>query len=235
MQNILSGFLQFHRTEFPRRAALFKKLATSASPKTLFITCSDSRVIPELITQAEPGDLFVIRNAGNIVPCHGADLAGVSATVEYAVTAVGVKDIIVCGHSDCGAMTAIAKGKSLDQMPAVARWLSHADAAKLIANFRPDCPPQAALNDLIHENVIAQLRNLATHPSVALGLARRQLALHGWVYDIETGSVEALQVESNQFVSPARYPKAWVRLPNHIDDLAPNGESERHIQAEINE
>jgi carbonic anhydrase len=120
-------------------------------------------------------------------------------------------------------------------MPAVTRWLSHADAAKRITNSRPDCPPQAALNDLIHENVIAQLRNLATHPSVALGLARRQLALHGWVYDIETGSVEALQVESNQFVSPARYPKAWVRLPNHIDDLAPNGESERHIQAEINE
>jgi carbonic anhydrase len=235
MQNILTGFLQFHRTEFPRRAALFKRLARSASPKTLFISCSDSRVVPELITQAEPGDLFVIRNAGNIVPCHGADLGGVSATVEYAVTGLGVKDIIVCGHSDCGAMTAIAKGKNLDQMPAVARWLSHADTAKLITKSRPDSLPQAALNDLIHENVIAQLRNLATHPSVGLGLARGQLALHGWVYDIETGSIEALEVESNQFVSPAGYPNAWVRVPNHIDHLAPHAESERHIQAEINE
>ena len=188
-----------------------------------------------MITQAEPGDLFVIRNAGNIVPCHGADLGGVSATVEYAVTAVGVKDIIVCGHSDCGAMTAIAKAKNLDEMPAVAKWLRHADAAKLVTNSVPDLRPEACLSNLIHENVIAQLRNLATHPSVALGLARRQLVFHGWVYDIETGSIEELQVESNQFVTPARRPKAWVRLPNYIDDLTPNVESEGHREAEIND
>jgi carbonic anhydrase len=105
MQNIISGFRQFQRTEFPKRSALFKKLATSQSPTTLFISCSDSRVIPELLTQAEPGELFVIRNAGNIVPSYGVEPGGVSATVEYAVTGLGVKDIIICGHSDCGAMT----------------------------------------------------------------------------------------------------------------------------------
>ena len=223
MQHILAGFLQFHRTEFPRRAALFKKLATAASPKTLFISCSDSRVVPELITQSEPGDLFVIRNAGNIVPCHGADLGGVSASVEYAVSGLGVKDIIVCGHSDCGAMTAIAKAKNLDRMPAVARWLRHADAAKLVTNSVPDLRPEACLSNLIHENVVAQLSNLATHPSVALGLARRQLALHGWVYDIETGSIETLELQLNPSLSVTQHANAWVRLPDQDEPPTPNG------------
>jgi carbonic anhydrase len=212
MQNIISGFLQFQRTEFPKRSAFFKKLASTQSPTTLFISCSDSRVIPELLTQAEPGDIFVIRNAGNIVPSYGVEPGGVSATVEYAVTGLGVKDIIICGHSDCGAMTAIATEKNLDQMPAVERWLSHAHAAKLITNSRQGIPPKAALNDLIHQNVIAQLRNLATHPSVALGLAKGQLALHGWVYDIETGSIDALDGDSSQFVSLAQYPNAQARV-----------------------
>ena len=106
MKEIIDGFLKFQREAFPKREALFKQLATQQSPRTLFISCSDSRLVPELVTQREPGDLFVIRNAGNIVPSYGPEPGGVSASVEYAVAALRVSDIVICGHSNCGAMTA---------------------------------------------------------------------------------------------------------------------------------
>src|SRR5580704_8923853 len=128
MQDIIDGFLKFQRDAFPKRKGLFRRLATTQSPSVLFIGCSDSRVVPELLTQSEPGDLFVIRNAGNIVPCYGQEPGGVTATLEYAVAALGVTDIVICGHSDCGAMTAISTDKCLDHMPAVAKWLRYADS-----------------------------------------------------------------------------------------------------------
>ena len=115
MKDIIDGFLKFQRNAFPERANLFKDLANQQSPRALFISCSDSRLVPELVTQREPGDLFVIRNAGNIVPPYGPEPGGVSASVEYAVAALQVSDIVICGHSDCGAMTAIATCKCLDQ------------------------------------------------------------------------------------------------------------------------
>ena len=128
MKEIIEGFLKFHKDAFPERAELFKDLATQQSPRALFISCSDSRLVPELVTQREPGDLFVIRNAGNIVPSHSPASGGVSASIEYAMSALRVTDIVICGHSDCGAMTAIATCKCMDHMPAVANWLRHADA-----------------------------------------------------------------------------------------------------------
>ena len=106
MRDIIDGFLRFQREVYPQRVELFKQLATAQNPKALFVTCSDSRVVPELLTQREPGELFVIRNAGNIVPSYGPEPGGVSATVEYAVAVLGVQDIVICGHSDCGAMGA---------------------------------------------------------------------------------------------------------------------------------
>lgn len=114
MKEIIDGFLKFQREAFPKREALFKQLATQQSPRTLFISCSDSRLVPELVTQREPGDLFVIRNAGNIVPSYGPEPGGVSASVEYAVAALRVSDIVICGHSNCGAMTAIASCQCMD-------------------------------------------------------------------------------------------------------------------------
>src|ERR1700756_2774282 len=114
MRDVVDGFLRFQREVFPTRKELFQKLATKQEPTTLFISCSDSRMVPELVTQREPGDLFVIRNAGNIVPSFGPEPGGVSATVEYAVAALGVTDVVICGHSDCGAMTAIASCKCMD-------------------------------------------------------------------------------------------------------------------------
>lgn len=164
MQHIIDGFLKFQREAFPKRSELFKQLATTQNPGTLFVTCSDSRVVPELLTQQEPGGLFVIRNAGNIVPSYGPEPGGVSATVEYAVAVLGVSDIVICGHSDCGAMTAISTCKCLDHLPAVASWLRHAESAKVVNAARSHASDAARLDALVRENVIAQLANLKTHP-----------------------------------------------------------------------
>jgi carbonic anhydrase len=206
MQDIIDGVLKFQRDAFPKRSELFRKLATSQNPSTLFIACSDSRVVPELLTQREPGDLFVIRNAGNIVPSYGPEPGGVSATVEYAVAALGVTDVVICGHSDCGAMTAVATCKCLDHMPAVASWLRHADAAKVVNQAHEHASERDRVNAMVRENVIAQLTNLKTHPSVALALEQGRLNLHGWVYDIETGAIDALQGNTRRFVSLAANP-----------------------------
>ena len=151
MKEIIDGFLKFQREAFPKREALFKQLATQQSPRTLFISCSDSRLVPELVTQREPGDLFVIRNAGNIVPSYGPEPGGVSASVEYAVAALRVSDIVICGHSNCGAMTAIASCQCMDHMPAVSHWLRYADSARVVNEARPhsDLPSKAAAMSLL--------------------------------------------------------------------------------------
>ncbi|MBX3678961.1 carbonic anhydrase [Cognatazoarcus halotolerans] len=206
MQKIIDGFLRFQKEVFPERSELFKKLADQQNPKVLFVTCSDSRVVPELLTQQEPGDLFVIRNAGNIVPSYGPEPGGVSATVEYAVSVLKVSDIVICGHSNCGAMAAISSCQCLDHLPAVAHWLRYADAAKAIVFAREHANQRARADDLVRENVVAQLANIRTHPAVALALAQHTLNLHGWVYDIENGLIEALDGESTKFVPLAENP-----------------------------
>ena len=200
MQDIIDGFLKFRREAFPLRSALYKQLATSQRPRTLFISCSDSRLVPELVTQQEPGELFVIRNAGNIVPSYGPEPGGVSATIEYAVAALNVADIVICGHSDCGAMTAIASCKCLDHMPAVASWLRYADSAKVVNEARAHRSARDKVDSMVRENVIAQLANLKTHPSVRLALEQGRVALHGWVYDIESGSIDTLDGATDRFV-----------------------------------
>ena len=200
MQDIIDGFLKFRREAFPQRSALYKQLATRQSPRTLFISCSDSRLVPELVMQQEPGDMFVIRNAGNIVPSYGPEPGGVSATIEYAVAALAVSDIVICGHSDCGAMTAIASCHCLDHMPAVASWLRHADSAKVVNEAREHGSPRDKVASMVRENVVAQLANLRTHPSVRLALEQDRVTLHGWVYDIESGSMDALDGATNRFV-----------------------------------
>ncbi|CAM2156700.1 carbonic anhydrase 1 [Pararobbsia alpina] len=206
MRDIIDGFLKFQREAFPQRTELFKQLATSQHPRTLFISCSDSRLVPELVTQREPGDLFVIRNAGNIVPSYGPEPGGVSATVEYAIAALEVTDVVICGHSDCGAMTAIATCKCLDHMPAVRNWLRYADSAKVVNEAREHQNERARVDSMVRENVIAQLANIKTHPSVRLALEQGRLALHGWVYDIETGSIDAFDGAHNRYVSLAEHP-----------------------------
>ncbi|GAA1889810.1 carbonic anhydrase CynT [Streptomyces durmitorensis] len=193
MQDLTEGVARFRRDVFPAKADLFTHLADSHAPTTLFISCSDARVVPELITQSEPGELFVIRTAGNLVPAYAPGSDGVAAGIEYAVAVLGVSDVVVCGHSACGAMTALAEQHDLGGLPAVADWLRHADASRARAGAEACAEPGTEqLADLVRENVRAQLANLATHPSVARALLRGTLALHGWVYDIPTGTVEEL-------------------------------------------
>lgn len=207
MKALIDGFLKFQNEAFPQRSELFKHLATTQQPGTLFITCSDSRVVPELLTQQEPGELFVIRNAGNIVPSYSPHPGGVSATVEYAVAVLGVTDIVICGHSDCGAMTAIAQCKCMDHLPAVSGWLQHAESAKVMNEARVHGSDAAKLSSMVRENVIAQLANIQTHPSVRLAQEQARLNLHGWVYDIETGSIDALSSDRRTFVPLVEQPE----------------------------
>ncbi|MBI6911825.1 carbonic anhydrase [Pseudomonas palleroniana] len=213
MQDIIEGFLKFQRNAFPERAGLFKDLANQQSPRALFISCSDSRLVPELVTQREPGDLFVIRNAGNIVPSYGPEPGGVSASVEYAVAALQVSDIVICGHSDCGAMTAIATCTCLDHMPAVAGWLRYADSGRVVNEARQHVDVPAKVAAMVRENVIAQLANIQTHPSVRLALEERRVTLHGWVYDIESGGIQAFDNRTGKFVALADNPS--VRAVSH--------------------
>ncbi|MFC9518184.1 carbonic anhydrase [Nocardiaceae bacterium NPDC056970] len=183
MQDLIEGVAHFRKDVFPGKAELFAHLATHHTPHTLFIGCSDARVVPELITGTDPGDLFVIRTAGNLVPAYTPEADGVAASIEYAVAVLGVRDIVVCGHSACGAMTAIAQSHDLSTAPAVAAWLRHADASRARTTAVGD------VGALVRQNVHAQLANLATHPSVARALAEEKVALHGWVFDIAAGEV----------------------------------------------
>lgn len=193
----------FRERVFPEYGDDFARLATGQDPVALFITCADSRVSPEMITDAAPGDLFVSRNVGNLVPAYGEMLGGVSAVVEFAVRALRVPHIIVCGHSDCGAMKALCDPAQLDQdgMPTVRSWLRNAEAASSVvrATF-------AGLSEtdmvaaLVRQNVALQLQHLRTHPSVAAALAAGSIALHGWVYDIGAGLIASLDEASGMLV-----------------------------------
>jgi carbonic anhydrase len=192
IRGLMDGVRRFRQRAFPARQQLFEQLAAGQNPHTLFITCADSRVSPTLITQAAPGDMFVCRNIGNIVPAYGEMMGGVSAVVEYACVALGVTDVVVCGHSDCGAMKGLLdpEKQGMARMPTVASWLRNAEAARsVVAVTKPDLTGEALVQALVEQNVRLQLAHLRTHPSVAAGVAEGRLTLHGWVYDIKTGQV----------------------------------------------
>jgi carbonic anhydrase len=202
MQKLVEGIHNFQANIFRSRHELFERLRTGQNPQALLITCSDSRVMPELITQAEPGDLFVLRNAGNLVPPYGAgSVGGEAATIEFAVKSLKIKDVIVCGHTLCGAMQAVLDSSGLTDMPGMRAWLGHADATREIikASYK-SLPPEATWKAAVEENVLVQLENLRTHPCVAAGLAAGTLKLHGWVYKIETGEVFAYDPVKGQFL-----------------------------------
>lgn len=199
LQSIVDGFQRFRTEIFPQEEELFKKLATAQNPRAMFITCADSRVVPELITQSSPGDLFVSRNVGNVVPPYGQMMGGVSTAIEYAVMALGVQHIIICGHSDCGAMKAVLDPTGLERMPTVKAWLRHAEVAKTVVADNCGCADHTTLGILTEENVVAQLDHLRTHPSVASRMASGQVFIHGWVYDIETCEIKAYDAEKGEF------------------------------------
>jgi carbonic anhydrase len=202
MDHIIDGVLRFQREVHANREALFHDLALGQSPEAMFIGCADSRIVPEMLTQQGPGSLFVVRNAGNIVPPHSREPGGVTASIEYAVAVLGIPDIVICGHSGCGAMTAILRGgEQLEKLPAVAHWLHYSDAARdAVAAQHAHASDEEKLSALIRENVLEQLDHLLTHTVVAEGIRRKQLRLHGWVYDIASGAVETYDARVRKFV-----------------------------------
>ncbi len=225
MHKLIDGVLRFKTEIHGPRQEMFSQLREAQAPFALFVACSDSRVAPEMLTQREPGDLFVVRNAGNIIPSYGPAAGGVSASIEYAVAALGIENVVVCGHSDCGAMKAILRDNKLDKMPAVESWIKHAAAAKEIieATLPASVDEAARLHALVHENVLCQLRNLQTHPVVAARLATGRLKLYGWVYNIENGTVDTFDADTGAFVPLTKGSLAHATPKTRLAYSAPQG------------
>jgi len=201
MDRLIEGHKRFLKEVFPGRRDQFHLLAESQAPEWLFITCSDSRVLPDMILGTGPGDLFITRNAGNVVPVAGAEVDGCTATIEYAVEVLMVKHAILCGHSDCGAMKAALDRKGLENLPKASRWLQHVEAA--FSHRQPIDPadgPHAELASLIRGNVVAQLHNLRAQPSVARALAHNAITVHGWYYEILSGRIEQYDEQARRFL-----------------------------------
>ena len=187
-----AGVRGFRRDVYPERKQTYiRAVSEPQRPLALFVTCADSRIDPETITQTGPGDLFVLRNIGNMIPAYGEMLGGVSAVVEYAVSALKVRHIVICGHSDCGAMAALMQPDAMAEMPAVRNWMTNAAAALSVAKslVKNGETPADFARRLTEENVLLQMQHLRTHPSVAGAMAREELTISGWIYDIGRGEV----------------------------------------------
>ena len=201
VDSILRGLKRFQKRVYPKHRELFHKLALQQRPTALFITCADSRIDPCLLTQTKPGELFLCRVIGNIVPRYPESVGGVSATIEYAVGVLGVPDIIVCGHTDCGVMRGVLNPDALKPLASVSAWLSHAQPAReALANADGKLSEPEFLLALAERNVVEQLRNLQTHPVVAARLEQGNLKLHGWVYHIGNGVVTTYNPKRKKFV-----------------------------------
>src|ERR1700722_723587 len=203
LEELKAGVRRFRTKGYPEHKQAYVKAASvPQTPHALIVTCADSRIDPELITQSQPGDVFVTRNVGNLVPAYGEMLGGVSAVIEYAVSALKVQHVVVCGHSDCGAMKGLLNPASLEKMPTVKSWLKNAHAALSVADSlaEPNEKPSTLMRRLTEENVLLQLQHLRTHPSVAGAMAREELTISGWVYDIGKGEVRISEDGGRVFV-----------------------------------
>ena len=215
MPKFATGVIRFQNEVYPDKKELFEKLSKGQSPEALFITCSDSRIETAMITQTDPGELFICRNAGNIVPPHTNHTGGMTASIEFAVAALDVPHIVICGHTECGAMKGAMNPEDLGGLPHVKEWLSYSKAAvDVVAEIAADdADDETRMKLLLEQNVILQLQHLKTHPSVAARLAKGNLVLHGWVYDIKTGDVEAFDDAQNKFVPvETRYAKEVAKM-----------------------
>ena len=213
LEKLKQGARRFQAEVHAEKAEEYQRAATTPQqPHTLIISCADSRVDVESITSSGPGEIFVSRNIGNMVPPYGGMMGGVSAVIEYAVLALKVKHVVVCGHSDCGAMKALLKPDSTEKMPTVRHWLNNGHAALMVAeSFRTkDSGPGENLSRLTEENVLMQLVHLTTHPSVAGAIARGELTTSGWVYEIGSGEVRIAEGGARVFV-PVGDPVSTIR------------------------
>lgn len=204
MDHIVKGVLNFRKNVYPEHKDLFGELATGQSPEVLFFTCSDSRIDPNMMTGTNPGDLFICRNAGNIIPPHSNETGGMTASIEFAVAVLHVRHIIVCGHTDCGAVKGALDVQGLKGLPHVQEWLGHCRSAIEIVRERHDIDSDGPLdsqylNEAIEENVLQQVQHLRTHPTVAAKLATGKIRIHGWVYDIKSGNIRCCGQDSFEF------------------------------------
>ncbi len=200
MERLLAGHKRFLSEVFPERKSQFKLLADRQAPEWLFITCSDSRIVPDMILGTGPGDLFITRNAGNVIPLTSQDVDGCTATIEYAIEVLKVRDAIVCGHSDCGAMKAALDHEALKTLPKAERWLQHVELAFAYKQpLNPADGESAELASLIRGNVVAQLLNLRAQPVVQRAVREGRLRVHGWYYDILTGRIEQYDEKARRF------------------------------------
>jgi carbonic anhydrase len=204
MDHIVRGVLNFRKNVYPEHKDLLGALADSQNPDVLFFTCSDSRIDPNMVTGSNPGDLFICRNAGNVIPPHSNETGGMTASIEYAVAVLGVRHIIVCGHTDCGAIKGALDIPALKGLPHVKEWLGHCRSAMEIVRERHGIDGDAPLdpkylNEAIEENVLQQVQHLRTHPVVAAKLATGKIEIHGWVYDIKSGNIRCCGRDSIEF------------------------------------
>jgi len=221
VRKLITGLREFQANYVSTHRELLEQLAHGQKPRVLFITCSDSRIVPNLITQTDLGELFVIRNAGNIVPPYGAANGGEGATIEYAIHALGIEQIVVCGHSHCGAMKGLLQLNELQEdMPLVYNWLKHAEATRrLLKENYSQYSGEELLEIAVAENVLMQLENLKSYPVIHSKLYQGRLKIFAWIYHIETGEVLAYDPETHAYVPPQ----------SQLDYLNENGSSSRVV------
>ena len=202
MDKLISGVRLFREGAYANNRLFFERLARKQQdPMALFITCADSRVNPNLITQTEPGDLFLIRNAGNIVPAYGSAAGGEAATIEYSVEVLGIRHIVVCGHSQCGAIQALLDVRGMEHLPAVRQWCGHAEATRRIMQQKqPYLSAEELAVAATEENVLVQMNNLSTHPCVAAKISSGELSVYGWYYDIGSGLIRQYESAERRFI-----------------------------------
>ena len=221
LEQLKAGVRWFRREVYPERAEVFAQAATTPQrPHTLFITCADSRIDPIEITSSGTGEVFVTRNIGNLVPTYGQMMGSMSAVLEFAVGALGVKHVVVCGHSDCGAMKALLAPESTAKMPAVSNWLKNAQEALWEAKRAHEAAVarggivRSLVDELTEINVLLQIAHLKTHPSVRDAMARGELTVSGWIYDIGSGRVSIAEDGETRFrpVETRKQDDSMVRL-----------------------
>lgn len=201
MKKLITGYMRFKENVLPKEQDFFSKLGQAQHPEALFITCADSRIVPDLITQTRPGELFMSRTVGNQVPpYHSRSDNAVASSIEYALGALNVRHIIICGHSDCGAMKAVLHPEKLVTFPSTAAWLSNPTTAHWAAVSGSSGMEENELLRLVSEqNIVRQIENLKTHPQVASRLAKGEVEIHGWFYEIHSGEVSALDALTGSF------------------------------------
>lgn len=229
MKKLIKGVQQFRDTYYAQNPELFEQLSQGQSPRVLFISCSDSRVDPALITQTDLGEIFVIRNAGNIVPPYGATNGGEGATIEYAISALNIDQVIICGHSHCGAMKGLLKLNQLqEKLPLVYDWLKHTEATRQLLNDNhANLDFDGRLEIAVAENVLTQIENLKTYPVVRSRLYQEKLSIYAWVYHIESGEVLAYNADTHQY----EYPQS--SLANYHPEVGPAPGEFTHTDAPV--